>query len=497
LVGICLLLVAIDARTARDPQAEDDDGDGSDDAMQIADQVTNAAVAPQQQVQAGPSVPAPVATAPVGPAIPAVVSMAASSLNRFGKQHVAASPAAAAPIPLKVTELAKGSEKKEQAAPTQDAQAAADAKNAHIAAKTAKQAAKIANKVAVHSVQLTDNAKTALENAHEALHKARVGAVGLSAGQKQSLKTAEAKLKEATKKAEYGQVKNAKYVKAEVENKDLQKLEEKMSKVKKSEKKEQKVTMETDKRRDSELEAMRKQIEELRKELKSKEGDKADDDALLKDLEDQIKQMEAAEKKDNKHDQKSHDEMKAEVERLRAQIKDMEDTKTVVVNLPTKPAAPPAAPVEEEEEPVDKYKVKMQPLVKEEEEETEEQEQHEVRPVEQKGIDIDTAMPYGDLEPFGREDTAQELTESSITQSDEMVDQLERAEVAEEKRSVFRALTRLRGAAITSFDGVARSQTGNIDEYNKVHKWRNNHPLHHLADEESDVSKWAFPDNAD
>jgi hypothetical protein len=112
-------------------------------------------------------------------------------------------------------------------------------------------------------------------------------------------------------------------------------------------------------------------------------------------------------------------------------------------------------------------------------------------------FDIDTEMPYGELEPFGREDTAQELTESSIKESDEMVDQLERAEVAEEKRAVFRALTRLRGAAITSYDGVARSQTGNIDEYNKVHKWRKTHPLHHLADEESDISKWAFPDNAD
>merc|ERR1719486_1372461 len=118
-------------------------------------------------------------------------------------------------------------------------------------------------------------------------------------------------------------------------------------------------------------------------------------------------------------------------------------------------------------------------------------------PVEEKGIDIDTAMPYGDLEPFGREDTAQELTEDSVKESDEMVDQLERAEVAEEKRAVFRALTRLRGAAITSFDGVARSQTGNIDEYNKIHKWRETHPLHHLADEESDITKWAFPDNAD
>lgn len=121
----------------------------------------------------------------------------------------------------------------------------------------------------------------------------------------------------------------------------------------------------------------------------------------------------------------------------------------------------------------------------------------EATPVQEKGLDIDTAMPYGELEPFGREDTAQELTEDSISESNGMVDQIERAEVSEEKRAVFRALTRLRGAAITSFDGVARSQTGMIDEYNKIHRWRNTHPLHHLADEESDISKWAFPDNAD
>jgi hypothetical protein len=123
--------------------------------------------------------------------------------------------------------------------------------------------------------------------------------------------------------------------------------------------------------------------------------------------------------------------------------------------------------------------------------------EQEATPLADKGIDVDTDMPYGDLEPFGREDTAQELTENSVTESDAMVDQLERAEVAEEKRSVFRALTRLRGAAITSFDGVARSQTGNIDEYNKVHKWRKTHPMHHLADEESDITKWAFPSEAD
>merc|ERR1719480_605630 len=108
-------------------------------------------------------------------------------------------------------------------------------------------------------------------------------------------------------------------------------------------------------------------------------------------------------------------------------------------------------------------------------------------------VDIDTQMPFGELEPFGREDTAQELTESSVKESDEMVDQVERAEVSEEKRAVFRALTRLRGAAITSFDGIARSQTGNIDQYAKENKWRAAHPVRHLAQQEADVSKWAFP----
>jgi len=106
---------------------------------------------------------------------------------------------------------------------------------------------------------------------------------------------------------------------------------------------------------------------------------------------------------------------------------------------------------------------------------------------------VDMMMPFGDLEPFGREDTASDLTQASIRESNAMVDQLERAEVAEEKRAVFRALTRLRGAAITSFDGVARAQTGNIDEYARTHRWLEDHPVRHLAQEEADVQRWAFP----
>merc|ERR1719502_645453 len=213
----------------------------------------------------------------------------------------------------------------------------------------------------------------------------------------------------------------------------------------------------------------------------------------LAELQKMIRELEVAEAK-HQVAANEHDEMKIELEKLREQVRELEakqgqDTGTLVYEMPPAQSVPlrtvaeggasagadAGADVDEEVHADDP----------------------ESTPVRESGIDIDTAMPYGELEPFGREDTAQELTEDSIQESDEMVDQLERAEVAEEKRAVFRALTRLRGAAITSFDGVARSQTGNIDEYNKVHKWRVTHPLRHLADEESDISKWAFPDNAD
>mmetsp|Transcript_14599 Transcript_14599/g.27383 ORF Transcript_14599/g.27383 Transcript_14599/m.27383 type:complete len:140 (+) Transcript_14599:69-488(+) len=106
-------------------------------------------------------------------------------------------------------------------------------------------------------------------------------------------------------------------------------------------------------------------------------------------------------------------------------------------------------------------------------------------------------MPFWALEPFGRQKTGKELTETAVSETNAMVDQLEKAEVAEEKRSAFRALTRLRGVTLASFDGIAQSQTGNIKDYTLAHHWRNEHPLHHLAQEESDVGKWAFPASAD
>jgi len=364
-----------------------------------------------------------------------------------------------------------------------------DSENAKEAADVAKQAAVVANNVAEHSVKVTTHAKKALKHALGALHDARVESSGLDRSQKDSLKKAEAKLRDATKHAEYGQVK--KFKGAE----DL-KREQMQDNLNKNGKK------------TTELEQMREEVKEVRRINREKGGD-AESDKELQELDTELEKMEATKKAGGRTDAGSEDEMKVEISRLRTQVDGLEGQEAregqVDYDIPqTKKEHVHELPGEKDKNAQGQgdeelmRDVQMRPLEGGAKgrpglEDT----KYEATPVQEKGIDIDTAMPYGDLEPFGREDTAQELTESSVRESDEMVDQLERAEVAEEKRAVFRALTRLRGAAITSFDGVARSQTGNIDEYNKIHKWRKSHPLHHLADEESDISKWAFPDNAD
>jgi DNA repair exonuclease SbcCD ATPase subunit len=335
----------------------------------------------------------------------------------------------------------------------------AAAEDAKESAHVAKQAAVVANNVADHSVKVTSHAKKALKHALHALHDARLESDGLDSSQKQSLQKAEKKLEEATQHAEYGKLKKVEVA----QDNGKKQLQDELDKKKKG----------------TELEQMRADVKELRHKLREKGGD-AESDAELEQLQGDLEKLEQDANSDDKSDAAVSDEMKSEIERLRKQI-DQYETKHGGKNKGDKELM---------------KDVKMKDLETDGKAKVKEMD-YEVTPIEEKGIDVDTQMPYGDLEPFGREDTAQELTESSVRESDEMVDQLERAEVAEEKRAVFRALTRLRGAAITSFDGVARSQTGNIDEYNKVNKWRRAHPLHHLADEESDISKWAFPDNAD
>eukprot|EP00913_Durusdinium_trenchii_P031501 g29493.t1 len=59
--------------------------------------------------------------------------------------------------------------------------------------------------------------------------------------------------------------------------------------------------------------------------------------------------------------------------------------------------------------------------------------------------------------------------------------------VAEIKRAVFRALTRLRAATIKEFDTIARLETSSIDAYNDAHHYRRENPLSHLHEDEAPV----------
>eukprot|EP00747_Dinoflagellata_sp_TGD_P124452 gnl/TRDRNA2_/TRDRNA2_173990_c3_seq11.p1 gnl/TRDRNA2_/TRDRNA2_173990_c3~~gnl/TRDRNA2_/TRDRNA2_173990_c3_seq11.p1 ORF type:complete len:561 (+),score=168.52 gnl/TRDRNA2_/TRDRNA2_173990_c3_seq11:93-1775(+) len=485
--------------------------------------------------------------------------------------------------------------------------------NSSTAFETAAEAANVANSVATHSIHITQHAQTALKRARDTIRDARANTKGLNKAQRELLRTAESQLRDATQAAEYGKLKQAKYMSAQGhwDTKVITDKDTRVSKVE-TEMEDRMIKQQAETKQVSEVETMRKELETMRTEMETKRasasarGNKvsygttsdAQMEQEVQSLESMMTDLEEEEKQSGTVSV-STDEMKAEVERLRetvehaeeveqeqeqvkvstklAKMKTLKKTRediaeveammkdedneqveheldvlrkkektleedigpdsaelevkiaetereagAATVDLPRKTSTlPPTGSLEynmrESREPEEASYEVTQHIDGEEPAEASYEvsresgdspdfqkvytrssdDQQQVHETTSSGIDIDTEMPYGELEPFGREDTAQELTESSIRESDEMVDQLERAEVAEEKRSVFRALTRLRGAAITSFDGVARAQTGNIDEYNKIHKWRKTHPLHHLADEESDITKWAFPDNAD
>jgi len=93
---------------------------------------------------------------------------------------------------------------------------------------------------------------------------------------------------------------------------------------------------------------------------------------------------------------------------------------------------------------------------------------------------------------FGGKPKADEYTSSSVSETNAMVDQMEKAQAAEEKRSAYRALTRLRGVMTSSYDNMAHTHMENIHNYNQEHHWRKENHIKHLAEEEAgDVEKWA------
>merc|ERR1712187_363700 len=93
------------------------------------------------------------------------------------------------------------------------------------------------------------------------------------------------------------------------------------------------------------------------------------------------------------------------------------------------------------------------------------------------------------IAPFGKEDTAGALQEHAAKTQDTLVDAVENAEVAEIKRAVFRALTRLRAAEIKEFDTIARLETQAIDEYNDNHHYRAENPLDYISKGEPRVAE--------
>merc|ERR1719158_1165686 len=99
----------------------------------------------------------------------------------------------------------------------------------------------------------------------------------------------------------------------------------------------------------------------------------------------------------------------------------------------------------------------------------------------------DLEVNFNKIAPFGKEDTAHELQSHASKTQDTLVDAVENAEVAEIKRAVFRALTRLRAATIKEFDTIARLETQAIDAYNDAHHYRAENPLTHLHDDEAPV----------
>merc|ERR1719298_259259 len=101
----------------------------------------------------------------------------------------------------------------------------------------------------------------------------------------------------------------------------------------------------------------------------------------------------------------------------------------------------------------------------------------------------DLEMNFNKIAPFGKEDTATELTEHAERTQDTLVDAVENAEVAEVKRSVFRALTRLRAASIKEFDTIARLETQAFDEYNDAHHYRAENPLEYIHSNEPKVKE--------
>merc|ERR1719335_583873 len=302
-------------------------------------------------------------------------------------------------------------------------EATANAKGAEAAAHAAETAAHVAREVATHAKLMHTKSQDALKHAHSALRAASEGTTGMTDSQKDHLKKADDALAEATKKLETEKLEQDEWVKEALDESEAQIASR------------------------AATERLQKQIDDLERRVKAAKDEKMkrEFEEEIESLQEQLdKQIEA--EKQRKGEAESLGKMKDELEKKKQELDDLLEQLEK-----QKEGGQEISP--ESQEALDKelrnLKTAVANKVKREEEELEVEAEKERKKKQRKksyggGME---GMPYGELEPFGREDTAAELTEDSISESNKMVDQIEKAEVAEEKRSVFRALTRLRGAA--------------------------------------------------
>lgn len=204
------------------------------------------------------------------------------------------------------------------------------------AADAATESAELANKVAVHSINITDHAQSALKRARGVLRDARSDAQGLSGGQQKLLKDAEAHLHVAGQVAEYGKLKQAVYTEARGHWKHsmnvtrIGRLEE---------------TIASSDGVMSELGSMRAELKDLGEDLNRRRaiihshggasdgvtsGDEID--VRMQGLENKLTKLEKEEKDGHQHAEgsASHDELKADIERVRNMLESLEERDVVL-----------------------------------------------------------------------------------------------------------------------------------------------------------------------
>merc|ERR1719443_309534 len=204
---------------------------------------------------------------------------------------------------------------------------------AKAAADDAKNAASVANKVAVHSVKIAHHAQAALKNAKNALRDARVDTTGLSEAQRDYLKAAEEDLRVASQKAEYGKLSSKDKLKQKLsdgegadsrEERKLRKLQSDLDAKKGQEGDSESARMRGEVgRRRSEVKQKRERQEaaegsdsEKAKEMQKLEGELADIETGMKEVEEKRARGEKA-----PEGSPSTDEMKMEIERLREALR--------------------------------------------------------------------------------------------------------------------------------------------------------------------------------